>query len=72
MRGRGGRYAHAYNGDTTSRGSRFLSKLYKGVPKGGNLDRAFKEVASIREKTKIKLTLTKRQFSSIISAMFKG
>jgi hypothetical protein len=39
--------AHAYYGKTNSRGKRFLSKLYKGMPHN-NLDKAFKEVEALK------------------------
>jgi len=38
--------AHGYHGKYSSRASRFMSKLYKGI-QVGNLEKAFKEVEAL-------------------------
>ena len=69
MQREGGRYAHAYHGHSTSRGSRFLSKIYKGVNPGKNIEGAFKEVEKIRERTKQKMTISKDEVKSRVKSM---
>jgi hypothetical protein len=39
----GKRYNHFYNGQSNSRGKRYLSKLHKGI-NSGDVEKAFKEV----------------------------
>ena len=53
MKIKGGRKlgAHYYNGGRTSRGKRFMSKLYKGI-KVGDVAAAFKAVEEQRAKEK--------------------